>query len=299
MISNIEYYRTFLYTAQMRSFTSAAEYLCVSQSAVSQSIRKLENELGCKLFSRNAREFSLTPEGELLLSYVQRAMKEFYTGENMVTKISSMQLGELRIGATETPLRFFLPGIIRSFHDKYPNVKITFQGSTVHELGSMLQDGDIELAFLVMPAPIADIFQVTKVLEFQDIPVVSSDFDIDVNKTYTLDDLSDYPLITVPQDTQVRRLFDGWFLKSGKLLSPDYTVRSMSIVQTLTESGVGIGLLPEPLVHDKLVNGELVQLKTSTLPPKRSICIAINPVHDLSLTAQSFISLFNETISQK
>ncbi|MCR5343896.1 MAG: substrate-binding domain-containing protein [Butyrivibrio sp.] len=145
-----------------------------------------------------------------------------------------------------------------------------------------------------MPAPIADIFQVTKVLEFQDIPVVSSDFDINVNKTYTLDELSDYLLITVPQDTQVTRLFDSWFLKSGKLLSPDYTVRSMSIVQTLTESGVGIGLLPEPLVHDKLV-----QLKTSTFPPKRSICIEINPVHDLSLTAQSFISLFNETISQK
>ncbi|WP_026664530.1 LysR substrate-binding domain-containing protein [Butyrivibrio sp. FC2001] len=103
----------------------------------------------------------------------------------------------------------------------------------------------------------------------------------------------------MPQDTQVRRLFDGWFLKSGKLLSPDYTVRSMSIVKTLTEIGVGIGLLPEPLVHDKLVSGELVQLKTSTLPPKRSICIAINPIHDLSLTAQSFISLFNETISQK
>ena len=65
MISNLEYYRTFFVTAELLSFTKAAERLCLTQPAVSHSIKKLESELGCRLFERLPGRLKLTREGEI------------------------------------------------------------------------------------------------------------------------------------------------------------------------------------------------------------------------------------------
>ncbi len=292
MISNIEYYRTFLYVAKFKSFTTAADHLCVSQSAVSQSIRKLENELGCKLLTRNAREFKLTAEGELLFSYVQRAMGELFTGENMLNRMTSFLAGELKIGATETVIRAFLPTQLSTFKDRFPNIKITFLGATIPELRTFLDDGSIELGFLVSPFTHKEKFDLARIADIQDIPVVSESFDIDLKKTYSLSELSQYPIITVSGENHVRQMLDEFFAQDNVFLSPDYTVRNVGTVQALTESGLGIGFLPEVIVRQQLASGSLVQLKTEKLPPKRTIYLATNPAHPISPIVREFLSMF-------
>ena len=292
MISNIEYYRTFLYVAQFKSFTLAADYMCVSQSAVSQIVKKLEEELGCKLLTRNAREFKLTSEGELLYAYVQRAMQELYTGENMINRMSMFQAGELKIGATETVLRVFLPNKLREFKEKFPNIKITFLGATIQDLRTYLHDGVIEMAFLVTPFVHENIYEISKIADLQDIPVVSEDYPMDKNKVYSLAELSRHPIITVSGENHVRQMLDGFFAHENVFLSPDYTVRNVGTVQALVEQGLGIGFLPEAIVHDQLQDRSLVRLNISTLPPKRSIYLAVAPAHPISPIAREFISMF-------
>ena len=292
MISNIEYYRTFMYVAKFQSFTQAANHLCVSQSAVSQSIKKLEEELDCKLLTRNAREFKLTAEGELLFSYVQRAMQEFYTGENMLNRMSMFQAGELKIGATETVLRVFLPNKLQEFKERFPNIKITFMGATIEDLRTYLHDGVIEMGFLVTPFVHENYYEITQIADLQDIPVVSADFPIDKKKKYTLAELSRLPIICVSGDNHVRQMLDGFFAHENVFLSPDYTVRNVGTVQTLVEKGLGIGFLPEAIVREELANGTLVQLKTKSLPPKRSIYLAVAPSRPISPIAREFISMF-------
>ena len=292
MISNIEYYRTFLYVAKFKSFTLAADHLCVSQSAVSQSIKKLEEELGKKLLTRNAREFKLTSEGEMLFSYVSRAMQEFYTAENMLNRISTLKAGELKIGATETVLRVFLPDKLREFKEKYPNVKITFYGSTIQDLRKNLHDNVIELAFLVTPFVHEDQYDIKQIAEIQDLPVVSADFPINKKKTYSLKELSNLPIITVSGENHVRQMLDSYFASENVFLSPDYTVRNVGTVQTMVEKGLGIGFLPDAIISDKLKDGSLIKLKTKSLPPKRSIYLAVTTTQQISPIAREFISMF-------
>lgn len=292
MISNIEYYRTFMYVAKFKSFTLAADHLCVSQSAVSQSIKKLEEELNTKLLTRNAREFKLTSEGELLFSYVQRAMREFYTGENMLNRMSMFQAGELKVGATETVLRVFLPEKLKEFKTKYPNIKITFLGATIQDLRTYLHDGVIELGFLVSPFVHEDLYEINKIADIQDIPVASSDFPLDRKKRYSLSDLSRLPIITVSSENHVRHMLDNYFAHDNVFLSPDYTVRNVGTVQTLVEKGLGIGFLPDAMIKKQLSEGSLIQLKTKSLPPKRSLYLAVAPSHPISPIAREFISMF-------
>ena len=292
MVSNLEYYRTFFAVANFRHITRAAEYLCVSQSAVSQSVRKLEQELGCRLFERSGRGLALTAEGEALYSHIQHAMQEIYTGENIVSRLTHLKSGELQIGATETSLRFFVLDKIRSFRQKYPDIKMSVRGTTTTDLCRSLQDAELEIAFLISPIPDGFDFHLQLISEIEDIPVASSDFPIDFSKVYTPRELQQFPMIATAQGNTVRQYFDNWFIDSGVVPEYDFTVRAMGLMPPLLLNGLGIGIIAKNYVEDDIKEGRLVQLKTISLPEKRSLYIATNPRTALPSAAREFIRLF-------
>ncbi len=291
MVSNLEYYRTFFWVANLKNFTMAAEKLCVSQSAVSQTIKKLENEIGCPLFDRTGKELRLTGEGEQLLKHVRHAIEEFEVGENLVTRLSSTKSGELVIGATETAIRYHLGPWLRDFKAENPSVRITFKGSTTSELCRLLQEGTIEIAFLISPIADADRFHLQEILSFQDIPVVSSDYDMDLDIIYRPKDLMKFPFISITEENAVRSAYDQWFWSDDALLLPDFTVRNIGLVLPLIKEGLGIGIVPDMYAQNDLSNGNLKLIKTTTLPPKRAIYAATNPNVTLSAVGKALLKL--------
>lgn len=108
MISNLEYYKVFYFAACCGSLTQAALKLSVSQPAVSQSLRQLEEALDTKLFVRSCRGIRLTQEGEELFSHVKKSYEEIELGEKKLLEIKNLERGELRIGASDMTLRFYL-----------------------------------------------------------------------------------------------------------------------------------------------------------------------------------------------
>lgn len=290
MISNLEYYRNFYWVANLHNFTKASEKLCVSQSAVSQSIKKLESEIGCPLFDRSGKDLKLTLEGERLFMHVRRAIEEFEVGENQVSQLAGLRTGELTIGATETTIRYFLGPWLKSFKKENPSIRITFKGATNSELCSLLNEGTIEIAFLFSPIPPSYNFNLQLIDEIADIPVVSSDFDMNTKPEYSPSELLKYPLITVSEVNAVREVLNKWFWQDNAMLIPDFTVSNMGLVLPLVKDGLGIGILPEVYVKDELKKGSLVQLKTKNLPQKRMLYAATNPAISLSSTGKAFLS---------
>ena len=114
---NMEYYKIFYYVAKEGSFTKAGEELCVSQPAVSQSIKLLEENLGTKLFIRVPKGVKLTPEGEALYSYVKRGYEYIKLGEEQFHKMLDLEHGEIRIGASDMTLQFYLLPYLERFHE--------------------------------------------------------------------------------------------------------------------------------------------------------------------------------------
>ena len=101
MMTNLEYYKVFYYVAVCQSMTLAAERLMISQPAVSQSMRQLEKALDTKLIVRCARGIRLTPEGEILFSYIKQGYEEMQQGEQVLSKLKNLESGEIRIGASD------------------------------------------------------------------------------------------------------------------------------------------------------------------------------------------------------
>ena len=292
MISNLEYYRTFYAVANYLHFSRAAEYLCVSQSAVSQAIHKLEAELGCILFDRSGKSLRLTPEGEVLQQHISKAMQEIHIGETQVQKVAQMNTGELLIGATETAIRFHLAGKIHDFSKSHPGIRIAFSGSTTEDLCRKLQNGEIEIAFLISPVPAGYDFDLIHLQDIQDLPVAATDFPVDKDRVYTPSDLAQHPLISVTSDNMVRSVIDEWFLEDNTILAADYTVRTMSQILPLVQQGLGIGIIAEDFVRDDLQQNRLVRLKTTSLPKKRSLYIVTNTNISVPAAGKDFIDMF-------
>ena len=102
MSVKLELYRVFKEVAEVGNITAAAQALYISQSAVSQSIKQLENDLQTRLFSRNSRGVTLTAEGKMLYEYVRSAMGLLETGEEKLSQTRELQMGQLVIGASDT-----------------------------------------------------------------------------------------------------------------------------------------------------------------------------------------------------
>ena len=108
MISNLEYFKVFYYTAKSGSVTGAAALLSISQPAVSQSLKALEKSMGVPLFFRASRGVKLTAEGELLYSYVSKGYEQIELGVDKVRQMQNLELGEVHIGASDMTLQFYL-----------------------------------------------------------------------------------------------------------------------------------------------------------------------------------------------
>ena len=148
---NCELYKVFYYVATSLSFSEASKKLYITQSAVSQSIKTLEKKLGQSLFIRSTKKVQLTPAGSLLLKHVEPAMNLISRGENQLMDSSTLGLGQLHIGATDTICRYFLVPYLKKFHDLFPNVPIKVTNATSVKCVELLEQRKVDVIITNFP----------------------------------------------------------------------------------------------------------------------------------------------------
>ena len=130
---NLEYYRIFCEVARAGSITAAAARLCISQPAVSQTIKQLEEGLGSSLFVRAPKGVRLTAEGEVLFSYIDDGLGRILAGEEAFRSMIDLEQGKVCIGASDMTLRFYLLPYLEQFHKRYPKIKVKVSNNPTPE----------------------------------------------------------------------------------------------------------------------------------------------------------------------
>ena len=148
---NTEYYKVFYYVGRLGSITAAAEALCISQPAVSQAVKQLEKALNSQLFIRTQKGVRLTAEGELLFPYVERGIENLLDGERMLRRLVDLDMGEVRIGASDMTLQFYLLPHLERFHGRYPNIKVMVSNAPTPETIQSLYEGRIDFGVVSTP----------------------------------------------------------------------------------------------------------------------------------------------------
>src|SRR5437867_3753553 len=124
----------FLAIVEERTFTRAAERVSRTQPAVSQSIKKLEEEVGAPLFARDVHEVSLTEAGRVLAEYARRMVRLRDEALRQVSELRSLRAGTLTIAAHESAAVYLLPGPLRAYLDKFPDIKVGIHRSPLAEI---------------------------------------------------------------------------------------------------------------------------------------------------------------------
>lgn len=136
----------YIYTVyQERSFTRAAEKLYISQPALSLTIKKVENEIGSPIFERSGKEVSLTPIGERYIKAIEEIMRIQTRLSVEIDDILNLRNGKISIGSTTFFASRILPGILKKFKDKYPDIEISIVVSESNELEGKLEENEVDI----------------------------------------------------------------------------------------------------------------------------------------------------------
>ena len=138
----------FLAVVDERTFTRAAERVCRTQSAVSQSIKKLEEEIGAPLFARDVHEVSLTEAGRVLADHARRMVHLRDEAIRQVTELKTLKSGTLAIAAHESAAVYLLPAPLRMYLQRFPDVKIKIYRSRLHEIPRQVMDREVDVGFV-------------------------------------------------------------------------------------------------------------------------------------------------------
>jgi LysR family transcriptional regulator, hydrogen peroxide-inducible genes activator len=182
----------FVVLARAKSFTKAAEELHLSQSALSRSIQKLEEQLGQPLFQRKPREVVLTNLGELLLERAKTVLK--LVDDTFAELSQAGKRERVRLGAIPTIAPYFLPGLLSSFAKKHPAISVIVQEDTTEALIRSCQQGEIDLAILALPIA-AQHLSVEPLFTEELLLVAPVGHPLAKQKPLSIASLADYPFI--------------------------------------------------------------------------------------------------------
>lgn len=288
---NLEYYKIFYYVVRCRSFTGAAEELCISQPAVSQGIKLLEGSLGSSLFIRTQKGVKLTPEGEVLYSYIARGYESILLGETKFKKMIDLEDGEIRIGASDMTLQFYLLSYLELFHEKYPKIKVTVTNAPTPDTLEYLYDGKIDFGAVSAPFHAKPEIHTAEVQPIEDVFVGGSRFEYLRDQIMEYSELEELPVICLESHTSTRAYIDGYLKENGVVLKPEFELATSDIIVQFTLRNLGIGSVVRNFAEKYLESGELFELKFRKQIPKRNLCIITSDRNPISTAAKELLKM--------
>lgn len=291
MSVNLDLYRVFHAVARSGSISAAARDLYVSQPALTQAIKKLEGQLGVKLFQRSRRGVSLTPEGDTLWKHVDSAFGLITAAEKKLSEVRSLEDGEMTIGAGDTLCKHYLVPHLRSFHALYPRVKIHVTNRTTPETKLLLKAGKVDLGIVNLPLDPDPSLTVRETLRVHDCFVAGPAFlrlkDIELSP----EDLAQYPLILLEKGSNSRRFIDTFARDRGITLLPEIELGSNDLLVEFAAVGLGLACVVHEFIGPELWSGRVFEVKLTSEIPARGAGIVTMKDVPLSRAAEELVRL--------
>lgn len=278
---DFELYKVFYTVAKNKHMTKASKELHISQPAISQSIKKLEEQLGGTLFLRSNKGMELTEEGKMFYDYLKGAIELIKNAENDFTSFKDLSKGEVKIGCSTTLTKLLLLDPLKKFHRDYPNINIQIKNDLTSNLINDLKLGKLDFVIFNESGIKEKNLNLEKIAELKQGFIYNPDFFND--EIEDLNDLNKYPLILQKEESNSRKMLEYITALNEVKLIPKMEVVSQELVTEFTNIGFGIGFTIIDLA--KIKYNSLKELKINKKIPNINIYLATNK--SISLTFAS------------
>ena len=235
--------RGFLTLAEHLHFGRAAKALAITQPALSNQIKVIEQSLGVRLFARTTRWVRLTPEGERFLHRARRVLSDLESAFIEMSDPAAPPRGNVAFACIPTIAGHMFPRIINDFESRHPTIKITMVDEATVEMERRIANREVDFGVGGLPRrkdelAFASIFSDPFVLVCRIDHAVARHSRIAINKVL------DFPLISLGKDSNVRQTIENYFALAGRTFEPRYELKHHYTVGAMVEAGLGIAFLP-------------------------------------------------------
>lgn len=285
---NIQKYEAFLKTVELGSLTKAAQALGYTQSGISHMLNALEKEWSLTLLSRDRSGVRITSDGLQLLPFVRNICNAHRELINEIGELHGLQSGLIRIGTFTSVAVHRLPDMIKTFQNEYPNIDFELLHGDYTEIENWIVEGRADCGFLRLPAGagLESIFleqdRLMVILPEQH-PLADCEY-------FPINKLSEEPFILLAEGTEneITEIFKSNHLRPNVRFTAgdDYAIISM------VESGLGISILPELVLHRtpyKIVKKEL------DTPAYRKLGVVLKNIRHASPAMKRFLHLLQSS----
>ncbi|MFN8059495.1 MAG: LysR substrate-binding domain-containing protein [Vicinamibacterales bacterium] len=282
----------FLTVATERSFSRAAERLHRTQPAVSQALRRLEDELGERLIDRSAKDGKLTQAGQVLLEYAQRLMRLAEEADSAVRELKDLRRGRVLVGANEAGVHVLLP-IVERFRQAFPGVQVDVRRVPSRQIGVEVLQRSLDFGILSFP-PAEKGLESIVLGEDELALLVNPAHPLTTRGRLTMADLGTETIIahneSSPARDRVLRLFEEHRARLNMLIS----LPSLDGIKRAVEMGLGVALLPRRCAWAEISRGQLVALPVSQVRLRRHLRLIYREAREMSHAATGFLRTARE-----
>jgi LysR family transcriptional activator of glutamate synthase operon len=282
--------------AEERSFTRAAAREHIAQPALSQQIRKLEDEVGLALVERTTRSVSITDAGQLLIGRARRALAELEAARDDLLRLRGILAGRVTVGVMHTMGPVDISLILAIFHERYPEVELTVREQSSEELAEMLRIDQLDLAFLSVTERVESHGLALHQLVSEELVVVlPPGHRLAARPTLRIAELAGEEFISYRDGSRIRELLVGAAEQAG--FAPNVKLESNESlrIRRLVARGMGVAILPQSDALQPGVEVPVAQLSSPRLT--RDITLAWRATRRLPPAAAEFLALARETFT--
>lgn len=268
---SLEYYKVFYYVAKYKKILTASEKLFVSQPAVTQTIQKLEKQLGTTLLVRTKTGIELTEAGKKLYEFTSENIEMLENVEYRFDKYENLEEGSIKIRTGSNVARIILYDALEKFGKDYPNVKVEIATGAPNKSVEMLHTGEIDMVLVYLPYE-------EKYTNLQITECSKEEYIFAMSKTYAeennvniskIEDLNNYSLIIPKKNSAIGDIFEKNY--KDKITNFHYEVAQEQMKKEFILRDMGIGFIIKKEVENEIESGKIIEVKLKDAKVKGSI----------------------------
>lgn len=286
MNQNLSSYRIFYTVANTGNISKAAKELYISQPAISKSIQKLEESVGCKLFSRSSRGVVLTDEGKLLYEHVSEAFETLTMGEEKLKR-------SIELGVSSTLCKYLLLPYLKEFIRQNPHISISISCQSTNDTLKLLEDNKIDIGLIGKPENLKNIhFDFLE--EIEDIFVAAKDYLRNLKARGIQKDhiLQSSTLMLLDKNNMTRQYIDDYLQENQIIIKDSIDISDMDLLIDFARIGVGVACVIKNFVREDLENGTLMEIPLGFPIHKREVGFAYKTTTKPSKSLAEFIHFY-------
>lgn len=300
MNQSLSSYRIFYTVANTGNISKAAKELYISQPAISKSIQKLEESVGCRLFSRSSRGVVLTEEGKLLYDHVRTAFETLTLGEEKLKRSIELGVGHLKIGVSSTLCKYLLLPYLKEFIRQNPHISISISCQSTNETLKLLENNKIDIGLIGKPTTLKNI-QFDFLEEIEDIFVATKDYlrNLQARGIAKDDILANATLMLLDQNNMTRQYIDDYLQENHIQVRDSIDISNMDLLIDFARIGVGVACVIKNFVKEDLASGSLVEIPLGIPIHKREVGFAYRANAKSSKSLAEFILFYQNFHAKK